>query len=248
MRGNVFINYRREDSAGWTGRLHDRMACELPARRIFIDVDNIEPGEDFAHKLDEQVAQCDVFLPVIGPRWLAVSDEGGNRRIDNPADFVRIEIASAIRRDNAHIIPVLVDGARMPSENDLPDELRSLVQRNALEISGKRFHRDAQHLVEAVKASLPWRVRHFRGLRRAAADSMPANTASRCVFYAKPTIDAKARLPPTPDQSGQDAGAGLPPAADCPGSWVKVARRGTMQGCPVFPLDRGKGRYWRQRE
>ena len=172
MRGNVFINYRREDSAGWTGRLHDRMACELPARRIFIDVDNIEPGENFAHKLDEQVAQCDVFLPVIGPRWLAVSDEGGNRRIDNPADFVRIEIASAIRRDNVHIIPVLVDGARMPSENDLPDELRSLVQRNALEISGKRFHRDAQHLVEAVKASLPWRVRHFRGLRRAAAASV----------------------------------------------------------------------------
>lgn len=165
MSGNVFINYRRDDSAGWAGRLHDRLVRTLPARRVFIDVDDIPPGEDFAGLLDAQVAQCDVFLAVIGPRWLNSADAGGHRRIDNPSDFVRIEIASALRRSNVHVIPVLVDGAAVPNAAELPEDLRPLVERNALQIRGEHFHRDSERLVATVSRRLPLRVRRHRLLR-----------------------------------------------------------------------------------
>jgi formylglycine-generating enzyme required for sulfatase activity len=167
MRGNVFISYRREDSGGWTGRLYDRIASALPRRRVFVDVVDIKPGENFADKLDAKVAQCDVFLPIIGPRWLSVHDASGNRRIDNPSDYVGIEIASALKRDNVHVIPVLVNGANMPGEQELPDTLKPLAKRNALTIDAKEFGHDSRQLIAAIKALLPWRVRHHRGLRKA---------------------------------------------------------------------------------
>lgn len=169
MSGNVFINYRRDDSSGWAGRLHDRLVRTLPARRVFIDVDDIPPGEDFASLLDAQVAQCDVFLAVIGPRWLHSPDAGGHRRIDNPSDFVRIEIASALRRNSVHVIPVLVDGASVPSAGDLPEDIRPLVERNALPIRGEYFHRDSDRLVATVCKRLPLRVRRHRLLRALSA-------------------------------------------------------------------------------
>jgi len=96
--GKIFINYRRGDDAGFTGRLFDRLETHFSADRLFIDVDSIAPGLDFVKVLDEQVAQCDVLLAVIGGGWLRATDASGARRLDNPRDFVRIEIESALAR------------------------------------------------------------------------------------------------------------------------------------------------------
>ncbi|MCZ4305893.1 SUMF1/EgtB/PvdO family nonheme iron enzyme [Zoogloeaceae bacterium G21618-S1] len=169
MSGNIFINYRRDDSAGWAGRLHDRLVRVLPRRHVFIDVTGIEGGEAFARLLDAEVAKCDVFLAIIGPDWLAPEASSDRRRIDDPNDFVRIEIASALRRDGVHVIPVLVDGASVPNADDLPDDVRALVERNAVEVSREHFDRDADRLIATIRRHLPFTVRNQGPLRRALA-------------------------------------------------------------------------------
>ena len=152
MSGNVFINYRRDDSAGWAGRLHDRLVRTLPARRVFIDVDDIPPGEDFAGLLDAQVAQCDVFLAVIGPRWLGITDAQGRRRLDDPEDMVRIEVESALQRGK-QVIPVLVQGAAMPADEALPAALAPLAFRIASPLRpDPDFRADLLGLVAALRA------------------------------------------------------------------------------------------------
>jgi hypothetical protein len=119
-QGRIFINYRRSDSPDAAGRLYDRLEQEFGAGRLFMDVDTIPPGADFAAVLENVVASCDVFLAIIGPAWLDTPEPGSGRRLDNPNDFVRIEIASALRLGK-HVIPVLVNGAGMPPADSLPE-------------------------------------------------------------------------------------------------------------------------------
>src|SRR5690349_6266227 len=145
MTDTIFINYRREDSIGSAGRLHDWLAQTFGQQNIFMDVDSIPVGVDFVADLNSQVAACDVVLVVIGPNWLDAKDESGRRRLDNPDDFVAIEIAAALARD-IHVIPVLVDGARMPKASELPDPIKPLVRRNAFEMRNAQFRRDADAL------------------------------------------------------------------------------------------------------
>src|SRR5262249_21476273 len=102
----IFINYRRDDAFGVAGRLFDRLTHRFPRSEIFMDVDTMKPGLNFAKQLDEQVAKCDVVLTVIGPGWLNATDEKGRRKIDLPRDYVRIELASALKRD-IPVIPLL---------------------------------------------------------------------------------------------------------------------------------------------
>src|SRR5688500_16574002 len=109
----IFINYRRQDAIGTAGRLYDRLAQAFGRDKLFMDVDHIPAGIDFVGYLESQVAACDVFLVVIGPNWLDAQDESGGRRIGSPDDFVSIEIAAALARQ-IRVIPVLIDGARMP--------------------------------------------------------------------------------------------------------------------------------------
>jgi len=107
----IFISYRREDSQHQADRLHAALSRKIPKRNIFIDVDNIPVGVDFVQHLDQQVGQCEVLLALIGPDWLeAKNPETGARRLDDPKDFVRIEIASALKR-GIPVAPVLLDGA-----------------------------------------------------------------------------------------------------------------------------------------
>ena len=120
LMAKIFINYRRDDAIGTAGRLHDRLAQSFGRNNLFMDVDHIPAGVDFEVHLNNQVAACKVFLAVIGPNWLNAKDEGGGRRLDNPEDFVAIEIAAALARP-IRVIPVLVDGARMPKAADLPN-------------------------------------------------------------------------------------------------------------------------------
>jgi hypothetical protein len=106
----IFINYRRDDAPGVAGRLFDYLAGRFSREDLFMDVDAMKPGVDFAKQLDNQVSHCRVLLAVIGPHWLDAKDKTGVRRLDNEKDYVRVELASALKRDIA-VIPVLVDGA-----------------------------------------------------------------------------------------------------------------------------------------
>lgn len=150
MSGKIFINYRRGDEPGFTQALLGRLEQAFPADRLFIDVDNIPPGEDFVRMLEAQVAQCDALLAVIGHGWLNATDERGSRRLDDPNDFVRIEIESALKQGK-RVIPVLVHEARMPRPDELPEAIRPLATRNAVRLTHERFRADTQGLVKALQ-------------------------------------------------------------------------------------------------
>src|SRR5262245_36365882 len=171
--GTIFINYRREDSISTSGRLYDRLSQTFGRKEIFMDVDHIPAGVDFVAHLNSQVAACNVILVVIGPRWLEAKDENGGRRLDNPDDFVTIEIATALAR-NIRVIPVLVDGAHMPKAGELPSSLKALARRQAVEVRQLHFGRDAEALIERVNEALggefswqswqrPWRLKAVVG-------------------------------------------------------------------------------------
>jgi len=145
----IFISYRRDDADHAAGRLVERLSRVFSRDQLFLDIDSIAPGEDFKKAISEIVQACDVLLAIIGPGWLSASDEGGERRLDNPKDFVRIEIETALAR-NIRVIPVLVNGARMPREQDLPETLRALVERQAVRLVHDRFASDADDLITAL--------------------------------------------------------------------------------------------------
>src|SRR6516165_9489753 len=153
MSGQIFISYRREESR-WSARsLHDRLCRNFDPKQIFMDIDAIALGEDFVEAIETTVAKCDVLIAVIGNNWLTSKDGHGNRRLDNPEDFVRMEIGAALKR-KIRVIPVLVDGALMPQAADLPEDLKPLVRRNALLITETSFDGDCQRLAAAITVVL----------------------------------------------------------------------------------------------
>lgn len=145
----VFISYRRDDAEGQAGRLYDDLTRHFGEHSVFMDVAGIEPGRDFRRVIDEQVASCGVLLAVIGKNWCDAMDESGRRRLEDPTDFVRLETASALRRD-IPVVPVLVHGARMPRAEQLPEDITELAYRNGVELSHARWDSDVQILVKAL--------------------------------------------------------------------------------------------------
>src|SRR5215472_17125874 len=150
MAAKVFISYRRADSAGYSGRVMDRLDRELGRGLVFMDVDAIPLGTNFPKVLHEEVAKCGVLLAVIGPNWLDARDEHGKRRLDNPNDFVRIEIAAALQR-SIPVIPLLLDGARIPKADELPEDLKELSLRDGMEIRHASFQDDMNRLIRGLK-------------------------------------------------------------------------------------------------
>jgi hypothetical protein len=166
MGGPIFINYRRSTTAAAAGRLYDRLEHHFAREDLFMDVDAIEPGLDFVEILDQQISNCRAFIAVIGPNWAGVTDEAGRRRLDNPNDYVRIELEAALKR-NIRVIPVLVDGAQMPTALELPPPLRLLTRRQAIEVSHTRFASDVDLLVRAINRSggtIPTRPNELQGV------------------------------------------------------------------------------------
>jgi TIR domain len=153
MAGKIFINYRREDSIATAGRLADRLAETFGRDSLFMDVDNIPVGINFEEYLKNQVAACDVILSVIGPNWLNAKDETNQRRLDKPDDFVAIELAAALARDIL-VIPVLVDGTRMPKASELPDSLKPFALRNGIQVRNTNFGSDAEQLITKMREAL----------------------------------------------------------------------------------------------
>jgi hypothetical protein len=131
---NIFISYRREDAAGHAGRLCDRLTARFGNARVFMDLQDIAPGQNFARSIDDTMAACKCVVVVIGPRWL----ESLHKRPQGAEDFVQHEIGAALRRDIT-IIPVLVGGGRMPIAEQLPPALAALSYRNAVEVRDERI-------------------------------------------------------------------------------------------------------------
>ncbi|MGH7846404.1 MAG: toll/interleukin-1 receptor domain-containing protein [Candidatus Binatia bacterium] len=149
----IFINYRRDDTSGYAGRMYDRLAKHFGADQIFMDIEHIDPGADFVEVINENVAACRALIVLIGPQWLTISDEAGGRRLDDPKDFVRVEVATALKR-NARVIPVLLKGAAMPRAQELPEPLALLSRRQAVAITDTRFHQDVDGLIECIEKTI----------------------------------------------------------------------------------------------
>ncbi|MDR6382628.1 toll/interleukin-1 receptor domain-containing protein [Paraburkholderia caribensis] len=147
----IFISYRREDTEGQAGRLFESLREVFGEHTVFMDVATIEPGADFRRAIETNIDKCAVLLALIGRTWLTVTDREGKRRIDNPNDFVRLETSSALKRD-VTVIPVLVQGATMPQEADLPADIKDLAYRNAFELTHARWDSDVELLIRTLRA------------------------------------------------------------------------------------------------
>jgi TIR domain len=207
--GRIFISYRREDSAYPAGWLYDRLAQHFGRGQVFKDMDSIRLGDDFVAAITAAVASCDVLLALIGDRWLTLTGPDGRRRLDDPADFVRLEIEAALNR-NVRVIPVLVEGARMPLAAELPGSLARMERLQALELSPSRFDFDTSRLLRSLDQNL------------AEAHVHQADTVSH------PIVRASARSRPVTSRPAAGTGplparAGAPPAG--PGPVVPGRRR-----------------------
>ena len=145
----IFLSYRRADTSGYAGRLAAALAAHIGPENVFQDVEAIVPGSDFPSAIDAAVARCQVMLVLIGDTWLVERDVQGSRRLDDPRDFVRLEVAAALRRATP-VLPVLLEGAAMPSASELPEDLASLARFQAIEISDTRWDYDVGRLVAAI--------------------------------------------------------------------------------------------------
>src|SRR4051794_8674606 len=142
----VFISYRRDQTAGEARALFNDLVERLGKSSVFMDVDNIALGRDFRYVLQERLASCDLMLVLIGRNWADAKDELGRPRIEDTNDFVRLEIGAALKR-NIPVTPILVQGARIPAVEQLPDELKDLAYRNGVELSHSRWESDVREMI-----------------------------------------------------------------------------------------------------
>jgi hypothetical protein len=225
MSGQIFISYRREESR-WSARsLHDRLCRDFDPEQIFMDIDAIALGEDFVKAIETTVAKCDVLIAVIGNNWLTSKDDHGDRRLDNSEDFVRMEIGAALKREIS-VIPVLVDGALMPRATDLPEDLKSLVRRNALRITDTSFDGDCQRLAAAIRLVL----------EKAAAvekEHLAATSLPPAQFEAdKPSAETPKVVHPLPPKPRESEHEKPPP----PASGVTPGKSPPMQAIVFFAI------------
>jgi hypothetical protein len=148
---SIFVSYRRSDAPAHAGRLFDRLVERFGEASVFKDLDSMEPGADFVEVIEDTVARCDALIAVIGRDWLA-AEQGGARRLDDPEDLVRLEIANALKR-KIRVVPALVAGASMPSAADLPEDLQALTRRHAVELSETAWAAQVNQLLDALERS-----------------------------------------------------------------------------------------------
>jgi TIR domain-containing protein len=182
----MFISYRREESAGYTGRIADRFTEHFGKDRVFRDIDSIEPGLDFAEAIERAIGSSGVMLAVIGKNWLTATDAAGRKRLQDPHDYVRMEISAALQR-NMRVIPVLVQGASMPGTDELPEDLAPLTRRNAFELHDSSWGDDVGRLISALERVLDHR-------RAKAYSSVPDETKLRVTQEVEPARPAGNRF------------------------------------------------------
>ena len=199
----LFLNYRRDDSAGHAGRLFDRLEKHYGRGSVFMDVSGkIEPGEPFHKAIERAVESCDVLLAVIGQQWVTGTNRAGKRRIDDPADFVRLEIAKALQR-NIRVIPVLVQRASMPAFDDLPPDLQPLTQNQAVELTDSRWDFDVSQLIAGLDRLLrPPKPPRKTGWIIAAAVGLLLAIGGFAVWKASQNRDAAQKTADTASDTG----------------------------------------------
>jgi hypothetical protein len=148
---NVFISYRRDDTAGHAGRLAHDLIDRFGRGSVFMDIDAISPGVDFEQRIHEALTACDVVLVLIGDEWLAVRTPDGGRRLDDEEDFVRKEVSAALGRGDVTVVPVLVDGVDIPPPGELPPDVAPLARLNAFELSNSRWDFDVGRLATVIE-------------------------------------------------------------------------------------------------
>jgi hypothetical protein len=183
----TFISYRRKESSHLAGRIYDRLVGRFGEGQVFMDVDTLELGVDFAEEISQAVTACQVLLVIIGPGWLTATDEHGRRRLDDPDDLVRLEIETALVRHDVRVIPILTEGAAMPAPNDLPESLVGLTRRNEWTIRHESFGSDVERLITTIERVLatPGTVTAFTA--SPAHDDRPARRARATVAHKGPT-------------------------------------------------------------
>jgi HEAT repeat protein len=216
---NIFICYRRVDSEFAAQAIHERLVSHFGQDAVFLDVDSIPPGQDFHGILNEMVAQCDLLLAVIGDHWLNVLDEAGQRRLDNPDDFVRIEIEAALSRD-IPVIPVLIGRAVVPKSQDLPSTLRGLSKRQSVEVrAGRDFHSHLERLVRDIERTFAAYIQRL-SLRsdlaveealRLAANDMPRSVTALVELLKDEDDKIRGVAARTLKNIGPDAETAVPP-------------------------------------
>lgn len=159
----IFVSYRRADSQGWAGRLGEALAREFGDVACFFDIESIAPGDDFTAAIGAALASSETMLVLIGPHWLSASFPDGSRRLEDPRDFVRIEIATGLAR-RLRVIPVLVGGASMPRREDMPEAIADLAVRQAFDLSDTRWDYDCGRLFDALEQTTS-----LKRIRQAAA-------------------------------------------------------------------------------
>jgi TIR domain-containing protein len=158
----VFICYRRQETSPYAGRIYDAMVARFGEENVFMDLE-LPPGVDFVERITRVVSGCVALIVVIGPSWAELQTEDGTRRIQDPDDFVRLEVETGLRRHDVTPIPVLVGGARMPRREDLPAEIQAITRRNALELSEGRWTYDVGRLLQTLEQLLPGAARQRPG-------------------------------------------------------------------------------------
>jgi TIR domain len=229
----IFISYRRAD-ASWPARwLADQLSRQFGEGVVFQDVDSIQPGDDFAAEIEAAVAACSVLLVVIGPQWL-VAEGAVGRRLDDPQDWVRLEIEAAIKR-RVRVIPVLVDGARMPSASELPPSLWELARRQAVTLNPASLdtrrlvsvletalHRQTEQLqtgTRAPESPRPTRSRAGRLLTRAANDATALTGEAKARALAEVIPAAAVAAPERAAWLSAEAEAGARSIEDASARW-----------------------------
>ncbi len=160
----IFISYRRQDSQNATGRIHDRLDMYFGEKIVFRDIDDLPGGVDFPAELRTALANCKALIAVVGENWLDAKNDSGSRRLDDPGDYVRQEIAAALDR-KIPILPVLVSNASMPKRGQLPPELKELASKSAIHAPPDRsFHQGVFELVQRPVSPFDYRSGLFAAL------------------------------------------------------------------------------------
>lgn len=221
----IFVSYRRSDTQGEAGRLFDDLVTNFGEQKVFMDVAGIEAGRDFRKAIEESVANCGVLLVLIGPSWVTAKDEAGTRRLEDPADFVRVEVAAALRRD-IPVIPVLVRAAQMPRAEQLPDCLKELAYRNCVELTHARWKSDVQLLVEPLR-----RLLGSSGEAKSAIVSSGPRAAAPATIRTNPDATAFRFDPATLQRISRELAIDIGPIADVVVKRAVSGRSSTLDLC-----------------
>jgi hypothetical protein len=229
---DIFICYRREDAAANAGRLADALVERFGRNSVFMDVDTIEPGVDFTEAINRAIGHCDVLIALIGPHWLEAANVRG-RRLDDPQDFVRLEIEAALDR-NIRVVPTLVGGAAMPQADDLPGSLIKMATRNAVELSDKRFRSDLQALLEPLERIAQQKRESVLPPRHSEPVQALPGPFGQSAFGVGSTPSPVAG--PHPTEAAHVSPVGAPPHVATSPPSPAVASKGPRKGRKMLPL------------